>query len=316
MLAQLSGLIRKTEKHYAWEINADGKSINGGIPCESIAHGRRRRFWDWRGFLFSRAADRNARPHAPPAMTAPDAEKRRPLEVTSPSPEAADETPPVSPVIKSPEPEKDLGLQSQKRPSPPKAMARPKQAPKIVSSSPRKIEQENNPMRPTAVPPPETNPIRPGISLAEQRDSAIAAHSAENSQVVKGGRCTWKSPKSRANCRRLRQRPCLTWRNLAPCATAMPDMAESRRAAAEPGAAEPSTTATKAAPADLNEFLKMAEDQKQYTVVKVYYGTDRAAFTNVGPKQPVYLSWLTRTIVAGATALFCRFWDFDYSRLD
>ena len=54
----------------------------------------------------------------------------------------------------------------------------------------------------------------------------------------------------------------------------------------------------------------MAEDQKHYTVVKVYYGTDRAALTNVAPKQPVYLPWLTRTIVAAATALFLSFLGF------
>jgi esterase/lipase superfamily enzyme len=85
----------------------------------------------------------------------------------------------------------------------------------------------------------------------------------------------------------------------------MPEMAESSPPApvAGPGAAEPSDTAAKAAPADLNEFLKMAQDQEGYTVVKVYYGTDRA-FINVQPKQPVYLPWLIRTIVAAATALF------------
>ncbi len=122
-------------------------------------------------FLGGCGSERKA--DAPPATSAlgPDKTATAP-KVTSPSPEAAGETPPVSPLIKNQKPERDLGTQSLKRPSPPKAMARPAQAPKIVSALPHKIEQENNPMRPTAVPPPETNPIRPGIPLAEERDSA------------------------------------------------------------------------------------------------------------------------------------------------
>jgi esterase/lipase superfamily enzyme len=245
--------------------------------------------------------------NAPPAMPAPDAEKTTtaPI-VTSPRPEAADETSPASPEIKSQKPEKDLGVQSKKRSSPPKAMAKPKQAPKIVASSPHKFEQENNTMRSTAVPPPETNPIRPGISPAEERDSAIAAHSAENSQVIKGRKAYMEEFEVAAE---PPPPPPTAMPDMAeataPAPTAMPDAAESSLPApvAEPGAAEPAAAATKAAPADLNEFLKMAEDQKQYTVVKVYYGTDRAAITDVRPKQPVYLPWMIRTIVAAATAV-------------
>ena len=259
------------------------------------------------GISFFGGCGSERKANAPPAMPAPDAEKTATApKVTSPSPEAADETPSVSPVIKTAKPEKDFGSQSLKKTSPPRAMARSKQTPKIVSSLPHMIEQENNPMRPTAVPPPETNPIRPGISLAEERDSAIAAHSAENSQVLKGRKVYMEESEVEGEL----PRPAPTAmpdaaESSAPAPTAMPEMAESSPPApvAGPGAAEPSDTAAKAAPADLNEFLKMAQDQEGYTVVKVYYGTDRA-FINVQPKQPVYLPWLIRTIVAAATALF------------
>ncbi|MGA2060115.1 MAG: alpha/beta hydrolase [Thermoguttaceae bacterium] len=243
-------------------------------------------------FLGGCGSERKA--NAPPAMPAPDAEKTATAaKVTSPGPEAADETSPASPVIKSQKPERDLGVQSLKRASPPKAMARPAQAPKIVSALPHKIEQENNPMRTTAVLPPETNPIRPGTSLAEEGDSVSAAHTSENTQILKGRKVYMEESEVEGELPR-------------PTPTAMPDMEESSHPVLEdrPGATKPSNTETKAAPADLNEFLKMAQDQEGYTVVKVYYGTDRAAFSDVRPKQPVYLPWMIRTIVAAATALF------------
>jgi hypothetical protein len=34
ILRLLSGLIRKTEKHYACGRNLDGNSLNGGVLCE------------------------------------------------------------------------------------------------------------------------------------------------------------------------------------------------------------------------------------------------------------------------------------------
>jgi esterase/lipase superfamily enzyme len=235
---------------------------------------------------------------APPQMTTPDTAKTTTTQkATTSNPEVAGEIPPAPPVIKSSKPEKDLGFQSLKKPSPPKAMAKPAQAPKIVSSSPHMIDQDDMLKRPMAVPPPETNPSPPGTSLAQERDSAIAAQSAENSQILKGKKIYMEESVVEGELVR-------------PAPTATPDAMEPPPPAptARPGADEPSTTAAETPPADINEFLKMAEDQKQYTVVKVYYGTDRAAITKI--QQPVYLPWLTRTIVAAATALLLAYLGF------
>jgi esterase/lipase superfamily enzyme len=136
---------------------------------------------------------------------------------------------------------------------------------------PAKIE-ENNPMSPTSSPPQKFNPAWPGNPLAEERSSKSAALSSENSQLLNGKK-TYK------------------------------EVAEDAVGAA-PGVAESPPPAAEAAPADINEFLKMAQTQKEYTVVKVFYGTDRAELNNLEPKQPVYLTWLIRTIVAAAVALF------------
>ncbi len=238
-------------------------------------------------------SDRKA--DAPPAITTPGPEKIAAApDVTSPSPKATDETRPESPVLKSSKPEKDLGPKLTKRPSPPKAMARPAQTAKIVSPLSGKDVQESNPMRPAAEPLPEMNPVRPGIPLAEERSSVSAARSSESSQILKGRKTYMEVSEDAAG--------------------ATPGMAEPPppAPAAAPGAAEPSTTAADAAPADANEFISMARDQKGYTVVKVYYGTDRAALTNVQPKPPVYLPWLIRTIVAAATALFLSLLGFRF----
>lgn len=90
-------------------------------------------------------SDRKA--DAPPAITTPGPEKIAAApDVTSPSPKATDETRPESPVLKSSKPEKDLGPKLTKRPSPPKAMARPAQTAKIVSPLSGKDVQESNPM--------------------------------------------------------------------------------------------------------------------------------------------------------------------------
>ncbi|MGD0653836.1 MAG: alpha/beta hydrolase [Thermoguttaceae bacterium] len=224
---------------------------------------------------------------APPIKAAQGTEKIAVApKVTSPSPKAADETGPKSAVVTRPKSEKDPGSKLLlKRASPPKLMAKPGESSKIVSSLPAKIEQENNPMRPTSSPPQKFNSARPGDPLAEERLSKSAALSSDNSQSLKGKK---------------------TYEETEDAVGAAPGAAEPPPPAPvpKPGAAEPSTSAAEAAPTDLNEFLKLAQDQKGYTVVKVYYGTDRAELNNLGPKQPVYFTWLIRTIVAAAAALF------------
>jgi esterase/lipase superfamily enzyme len=245
---------------------------------------------------------------APPAKPDPGTEKTATApKITSPSPEAASKPAPVLPVIKKQQPEKDLGFQPLKVSSPPKKMAKPAQAPKIVSALPHKIEQEDEPIRSKAAPDVEPNPIRPGTSLAEERDAAIAARSAENSQILKGKKLYMEEsematapPPSMPTAMPDAMEP------PPPAAEAKPGGAElsATAPAAEPGPGEPSTTAAESAPTDLNEFLKMADDQKQFTVVKVYYGTDRALLSNMPAKRPAYLIWLIRTIIVAATALF------------
>jgi esterase/lipase superfamily enzyme len=151
-------------------------------------------------------------------------------------------------------------------------MARPIESSKIVSSLPAKIEQENNPMPPMAAAPAELNPTRPGIPPVGERHFKSAAIPSDNTQLP----IDEKSYKP-----------------------ATVDAAE-----AAPAKAEPPLPAPEAAPAAPNDSPKISPAQGEYTVVKVYYGTDRAELNNLEPKQPVYLTWLIRTIVAAAVALF------------
>ncbi len=236
----------------------------------------------------------------PPAMPAPNTEKTAAEpDVASPGTKTLDATGPESPVLKTPKPEKDLGLKQVKKATPPKAMARPTQAPKITSSLPGKEQQKINPMRHAEQPPPETNPAWSEESIAEERAAFEAAHSARNTEMLKSRQKDLEESEGEADVE-----PDMV--ESAPAMAAAPGAAETSPPAPPPGpgSGEPQTTEAKSAPEDINEFIKMAQDQKDYTVVKVYYGTDRAALTDVPPKQPVYLSWLTRTVIAGASALF------------
>lgn len=82
----------------------------------------------------------------PPAMPAPNTEKTAAEpDVASPGTKTLDATGPESPVLKTPKPEKDLGLKQVKKATPPKAMARPTQAQKSPPLCPAKSNKKSTP---------------------------------------------------------------------------------------------------------------------------------------------------------------------------
>jgi esterase/lipase superfamily enzyme len=65
---------------------------------------------------------------------------------------------------------------------------------------------------------------------------------------------------------------------------------------------EPATAA--AAPPEDNTDKQASATQDTFTVVKVYYGTDRALQNVPKASQQQYLPWLSKTIIAGTASLF------------
>jgi len=176
-----------------------------------------------------------------------------------------------------------------KKSAPPKLSAKSVKAPKPTAPAPAMIEEENNPMRSAAEPPPQSNPMRPENSLSDKMPSGTPAYS------IMEDRQESERP-SESNALSTAESELQTGKKLF--------MRETEgEADIEPGAADDSL---KALPAQADNL------QGDYTVVKVFYGTDRAPLNALEPKQPVYMPWLMRTIFVAAATLFLSILGFRY----
>ena len=164
---------------------------------------------------------------------------------------------------------------------PPSASKKPEGLPNVFPPSPAMTEEEHNPVRPIAPPHPELNPMRPENPPVGERTSESAALSSDDSELANGKKLY------------------------------MQETGEAVGAA--PAMAEPPPAAAGAAPPEAKDSAKISPDQGDYTVVKVFYGTDRASLNTKEQKQPVYMIWFIRTIVAGAITLFLSILGFRYS---
>jgi esterase/lipase superfamily enzyme len=72
-----------------------------------------------------------------------------------------------------------------------------------------------------------------------------------------------------------------------------------------------SEKAAAAAPSEPKDSLEPSKAEGEYTVVKVFYGTDRAQINSPATNQPVYILWLWRTMVAASVALFFAIFGFQ-----
>jgi esterase/lipase superfamily enzyme len=217
---------------------------------------------------------------------------------------AAEAPRPAPPVPEKPGVEKDLGFRRITKASPEKDVARP---PRVVAKfAPRPMiaePEEGNPMRAAQATPTEGNPARPEELIAKERAAYEAVRRAQEAETAKSRKA--ESAESTA----MEAAEPGTAESAKTTMAAPPDETESSPLATAPApapvdnAAESTTVRSKPAPEDVNEFLKMAEEQKDYTVVKVYYGTDRAALAGGATKQAAYRSWMTRTLLAAAVVL-------------
>ena len=163
----------------------------------------------------------------------------------------------------------------------PRASKKPDALSNVLPPPPVMTEESHNPVRPIAPPRPELNPMRLENPPVAERISESAAPSADDSERPKGK---------------------------------MLYMQETEEAAeAATTAAEPPPAMAGAAPPDMEVAAKMSPDQGDYTVVKVFYGTDRASLNSNEQKQPVYIIWFIRTIVVGAITLFLSILGFRYT---
>ena len=149
----------------------------------------------------------------------------------------------------------------------PRASKKPDALSNELPPPPVMTEESHNPVRPIAPPRPELNPMRLENPPVAERTTESAATSSDDSEWAKGKMLY------------------------------MQETDETAEAATT--AAEPPPAMAGAAPPDTEVAAKISPDQGDYTVVKVFYGTDRASLNSNEEKQPVYIIWFIRTIVAG-----------------
>jgi esterase/lipase superfamily enzyme len=88
-----------------------------------------------------------------------------------------------------------------------------------------------------------------------------------------------------------------------------PAQPSERPAAAEPAAPpegvlpQPSARPQEPAAASPPQAAAPTEEQDDYTVVKVYYGTDRARLDTAEPQAPAYVAWLTGLLASAGASL-------------
>ena len=225
-------------------------------------------------------------------------------DVAVPGPKAADVTESAPGVSDESKAEQDLGSKTTKKAARLKDVAKPPRAAKIAPRPTTSDQQESNQLRTTAATTPEGNPVRPDALQTEERAAYEAALRAQDAETAKSRKSEAEDSTAMEAAEPGAAEPA------EPTMAAPPDEAESAPPTTVPApvaadeTAESTAAEPKPEPEDINEFLKMAEDrQKDYTVVKVYYGTDRAALAGDLTRQAAYRPWLIRTLASTAIVL-------------
>jgi esterase/lipase superfamily enzyme len=235
------------------------------------------------GIVFLWGCGSEPKPSAPPEAHVTSAEKNATLEAEK---NAAHQ----DVVLPSPTTTDGSGLKStakarpkmlMKKSSPPKPQGAPMEPSKMAASPPVETDDTTNPMRGTAPPPmPQINPIRTDDKTEGEPIAETAPVEPDDSAQPMGRKLY------------LRQ--------------ADPGEGDMLGEAAEPAAPAPEAAESAAAtPAGVDAKMASAPDQSEYTLVKVFYGTDRAQLVPL-VNQPAFLAWALRA-VAAAIATACLF---------
>lgn len=245
-------------------------------------------------FLWGCSSERKA--DAPPPTVAQNTEKTAAEpKVMSPAPEPAAEPRPGSAVEEKPKAAKAIRPKmAMKRSLPPKLSAEPAQTPNIASPPPAESDEVINPMRgPRSAPSMLSNPMRSETPPEGERFSESPALPPDDSDLPIGKKLFMRETEGEEE----------------PAAAAMddsmkmsPDEAEFPDGPGQPAPVE----------ADDSEKEKTSPAESEYTVVKVFYGTDRAPINAPDVNQSVYSTWLIRTIFIGVATFLLSILGFRY----